>query len=586
MSLKKLTFALTLLFLFSCSAASPRSTSSKPPLPLAVVQNEAERLDYEAAGSQYAIATQGRAAAIAADRMYALGGNIIDAAVAASFAISVERPHSTGIGGGGFLLFHEAATGKTYAVDFRERAPLLATRNMYLDAKGEFAPDRSLNGILAVATPGLVAGLVEIHEKWGKLKLAQVIEPAAELAEKGFPVYPALGSALERRKEVLALDPEAKKIFLRSDGSALTSGELLVQKDLAGTLRKIASHGKKGFYSGATGRSMLDFFQKQGGLIRQKDFSDYRVKWRAPVKGNFQDVEIFSMPPPSSGGIHVLQILNVLENDPLKQLGALSAGSIHRVAASMQLAFADRAVYPGDPDFVKVPTEWLTSKSYARARRSLIDDKSARASSEIQAGTPPSDGHNETTHFSIMDKAGNAVASTQTINFSFGSGVVVPGTGILLNDEMDDFSGKAGAANAYGAIGGEANSIAGGKTPLSSMSPTIVMKNGRPIVAVGAPGGTRIISCVAQTLLNYLTFGLSAYESVAAVRFHHQWQPDELQVDSPGPGNSVVSELERMGWKVSVAPGMVFCRVELVTREGDTLRAVSDPRDYGHSIAK
>jgi len=577
------------LFLFclsACSATSPRGTSSLPALPVAVVQTDAERAEYEATGSQYAIATQGRAAAIAADHMFAQGGNIIDAAVAASFAISVERPHSTGIGGGGFLLFHEASTGKTYAVDFRERAPHLATRDMYLDANGQFVAEKSLNGILSVATPGLVAGLVEIHQKWGKLSLAKVIEPAAELAEKGFPVYPALAKALAYRQDVLALDPEAKKIFLHADGSALSTGELLVQKDLGATLRKIAAHGKKGFYAGATGKAMLGFVERQGGLIRQKDFDAYRVKWREPVQGSFKGLEVYSMPPPSSGGIHVLQILNVLENDPLDRLGALSTASIHRVASSMQLAFADRAIYPGDPDFVKVPTAWLTSKSYARNRRATIDDARARPSSEVRAGNPPADGHTETTHFSIMDKAGNAVASTQTINFAFGAGVVVPGTGILLNDEMDDFSGKAGVANAYGAIGGEANSIAGGKTPLSSMSPTIVLKNGKPFVAVGAPGGTRIISCVAQTLLNYLAFGLPAYESVAAVRFHHQWQPDELQIDAPGPGAAIVGELERMGWKVNVAPGTVFCRVELVTREGDTLRAVSDPRDYGHSIAR
>jgi len=573
--------------LFSaCSATVPRQPSAAPQLPFAAPQTPIERADYEATGRNYAIAAQGRAAAIAADNMYKLGGNIIDAAVAASFAISVERPHSTGIGGGGFLLFREGKTGKVFAADFRERAPLRAHREMYLDASGQFLPEKALNGILSVATPGLVAGLVEIHRKWGKLKIAQVIEPAAVLAESGFAVYPALHKALQSRKEVLALDPEARRIFLKPDGSPLETGEILIQKDLAKTLRRIARYGKDGFYRGEVGEAILAFFKKEGGLIERKDFQAYKVKWRDPVRGTFRGLEIFSMPPPSSGGIHVLQILNMLENDPLKEIGALSTQGVHRVAAAMQLAFADRAVYPGDPDFVKVPTDWLISKDYAEQRRSMIEENQARSSKDIRAGEAVRNGHDETTHFSIIDKAGNAVSSTQTINFYFGSGVVVPGTGILLNDEMDDFSSKPGAANAYGAIGGSANAIAPGKTPLSSMSPTIVVKDGRPIVSVGAPGGTRIISCVAQTLLNYLGFGLPAYESVAIVRFHHQWMPDEIQMDAPGAREGTVSELERMGYKVNVAPNMVSCRVQMATREGELLRAVSDPRDFGYSIAR
>lgn len=578
--------AIIALLLSSCSATSLRNPSTSPAIPLAETPVPVERSHYEAAGTRYAISAQGRAASEAADRMFRLGGNIIDAAISASFAISVERPHSTGLGGGGFLLFRQAKTGKVFAVDFRERAPLRAHKDMYLDSNGAFDAKRSLNGILSVATPGLVAGLAEIHAKWGKLPFALTVAPAIELAEKGFTVYPTLASAIAGRASVLAADSESYALFFRKDGAPLQTGDLLVQKDLGFTLRQIAKYGKNGFYRGKVGRLLLDYFQKAGGLIEQKDFQAYRVKWRNPVQGNFRGYEIFSMPPPSSGGIHVLQILNILEHDPLKDLGALSTQGVHRVASATQLAFADRAVYPGDPDFVKVPVEWLISKKYALERRSLIQENKASSSSEIRAGTFEDSGHTETTHFSIMDKEGNAVASTQTINYHFGSGLVVPGTGVILNDEMDDFSGKAGSANAFGAIGGEANSIAPGKTPLSSMSPTIVLKDGKTTLAVGAPGGTRIITCVAQTLLNYLGFGLPAWESVAAVRFHHQWQPDEIQMDAPGVSENVLAALERMGHKVSIKPNAVFCRTQLVAREGATLRAVADPRDWGYSIAR
>ena len=579
-------FLITAFLASACSSSQPRMPSGLASPPLADIPVPINRADYEATGSTYAIAAQGRAASEAADRMYRQGGNIIDAAVAASFAISVERPHSTGIGGGGFLLFREAKSGKVVAVDFRERAPLRAHRNMYLDAKGAFQPEKSLNGILSVATPGLIAGLVEIHAKWGKLPFAKTVEPAIELAEKGFPVYPTLASAIAGRASVLAADPESRRLFLRPDGSPLRAGDLLVQKDLGETLRLVAAHGKAGFYSGKVGKLMLDFFQKEGGIIEKRDFEAYKVKWRKPVEGSFRGHQIYSMPPPSSGGIHVLQILNYLEQDPLREIGALSAQGVHRVASATQLAFADRAVYPGDPDFVKVPVQKLISKEYAKERRALIDENRAKPSSEVRAGTFEDNGHTETTHFSIMDREGNAVASTQTINYHFGSGVVVPGTGILLNDEMDDFSGKAGTANAFGAVGGEANAIAPGKTPLSSMSPTIVLKDGQTVMTVGAPGGTRIITCVAQTMLNYLGFGLPAWESVAAVRFHHQWQPDEIQMDAPGASSDALRELERLGHKVRVAPNAVFCRTQMTVREGATLKAVADPRDWGYSIAR
>ncbi|HEY8279484.1 MAG TPA: gamma-glutamyltransferase [Bdellovibrionota bacterium] len=570
------------------------SRRNQPVLPEGVsAEDAAASSTHHAMGYHYAIATQGAHASTAADEMFSQGGNIIDAAVAVSFAISVERPQSTGIGGGGFLLFHDAKTGKTYAADFRERAPLLASRNMYLDAKGEVIPGKSLNGALSVATPGLVAGLVEIQKKWGKLSLAQVIAPAIRIAEQGFKVPASLARALEWRKGELAKDPAAKAIFLHADGSPYKEDEILVQKDLAQTLKGIAFRGRAGFYKGKVAKAIVEGLRQQGGILRQKDLDQYKLKWREPVHGTFGGLELFSMPPPSSGGIHVLQILNMLENEKLGELGFFSAQAIHRTAAAMQLAFADRAVYPGDPDFVKVPTKKLISKAYALERRLLIDEKRAKPSSEIQAGNAGKAESPETTHFSLMDAGGNAVSSTQTINYGFGSAVVAPGTGVLLNDEMDDFSVKPGAPNAYGAVGGEANAIAPGKTPLSSMSPTIILQNGKAIMAVGAPGGTRIITCVAQTILNRFAYGMTNYNAVASMRIHHQWLPDQLEIEMPGPSPSVRKELEQMGYRLKVEPRVNPCRTESVERQlpledGNklVLFSASDPRDSGRALAK
>ncbi len=591
----KLSSAIVILLLSSCSgtilnqqreetrfpSATPSATA-----PILAVPRTIDKSNFEAEGPHYAVAAQGKYAASSAEEIFSKGGNIIDAAVAVSFAIAVERPQSTGLGGGGFLLFREASSGQTFAIDFRERAPLAASRDMFLDADGQFLPKKSLNGALAVATPGLVAGLLEIHKRWGKLSLAQVMEPAIRVAETGFAVTAPLARAIRIRKDVLENDPAARAIFLKPDGSLYKAGENLVQKDLASTLRRIAKLGRPGFYNGKVAEAIVKSQAAGGGLITQHDLDSYSVKWRQPVHGTFRGLEIYSMPPPSSGGIHVLQVLNMLESDPLAQLGFLSVQSIHRTASALQMAFADRAVYPGDPDFVKVPVDWLISKEYAAQRRAMIDEKHARPSSEVREGTAPKVESFETTHFSILDNEGNAVASTQTVNFLFGSAVVAPGTGVLLNDEMDDFAAKPGAANVFGALGGDANSIAPGKTPLSSMSPTIVVKNGQPVMAVGAPGGTRIISCVAEAILNYFAYGMSAYDSVAAVRLHHQWMPDELEFEQPGPGEPTARELQKMGYKLRLLPGTIPCSVELAVREGNLVHGVSDPRDSSRSIAK
>ncbi len=586
--MKKLILILPSLLLFiQCSAPVKKAETPNPEGADAYILAAAERTDHQTAtatGTHYAVSTQGIFATQAAQKIFAQKGNIIDAAIAVSFAISVERPHSTGIGGGGFMLFREGKTKKTYAIDFRERAPLLATEKMFLKADGSPDSNLSQNGILAVAVPGMVAGLIDIHAKFGKLPLSKVMAPAIDLAENGFPVYPNFKKALDNKADLLKMDPAAKEIFLDKNGKPWPMGHILVQKDLARTLRQIAKKGKNIFYKGEIGEAFVKFSADHKGLLSKKDLLDYKVKWREPVKGTYKNYEILSMPPPSSGGVHVVQFLNQLEADNLKTKGLLSAKSINLAAQSLQAAFADRAEYLGDPDFVNVPTKGLTSKEYAERRRKEFSENTARASSTVGHGfvVPPHES-TQTTHFSIMDDQGNAVSSTQTINGQMGASMVVPHTGIVLNNEMDDFSAKPGASNLFGAIGSNANAIVPKKTPLSSMSPTIVMKDGLPKLAIGAPGGTRIISCVAQSVLNYIEFNIPLYQSITMIRYHHQWLPDVLDIDPPGPRPEVLKELEKMGYKVQLRE--VPCSVMAVARENKMLNAASDPRDIGTSAA-
>lgn len=547
---------------------------------LAVSQTPEQRAESEATGTSWIVSTQGRASSRAVQKIYDQGGNIIDAAVAASFSISVERPQSTGIGGGGFLLYREAATGKVYAVDFRERAPARAHEKMYLDKKGNVIADRSTVGLYSGGVPGLVRGLSEIHKKFGSLEFEKTVQPAIELAQAGFEVYPYLAEALQEEQGHLRMFPDSKKIFLKDGKTPFVLGEKIVQKDLAETLRRIAKTHGEDFYSGKTAQMIVQDGNRRGGFISKNDLQNYRVKWLEPVKGTFKGFTIFSMPPPSSGGTHVIEILNVLEGMDLKRDGAQSVQAVHKTASAMQMAFVDRARYMGDPAFVRVPTETLTSKTYAAELRSRFQKDQVYHADSIVEKMRILPESTDTTHFSLMDEAGNVVVSTQTINGWFGSGWVVAGAGILMNNEMDDFSAKPGAQNIFGAVGSNANSVQPGKTPLSSMSPTIVMKDEVPVLALGAPGGTRIISCVAQTILNYLDYGLPLYESVAAVRFHHQWKPDELVLDKAGLSLGTEAALTRLGYKINKEEG-VGCNVMAVSREGKTLRGVSDPRDFG-----
>jgi gamma-glutamyltranspeptidase/glutathione hydrolase len=552
--------------------------------PIIARDASAHRIQSQAVGQKFALATQGDHSTKAAQQMFSLGGNIIDAAIAASFTLAVERPQSTGISGGGFFLFYEAKTKKTYAIDFRERGPHLVKENMFIDKNDVYQKSLSKNGILAVAVPGLVAGLYEIHQKFGSLPFEKTLEPAIHLAENGFPIYPNLSEALLDRAEILRQDPAASSIFLAKDLKPWPVGHILVQKDLAASLRKIQKKGRDGFYKGSIAKALIQLSKKENGLIDQKDLDNYHVHWREPLHGQFHGYEIFTMPPPSSGGVHVLQFLNILERDHLAKYGIFTAKSIHLAAAALQEAFADRAQFLGDPDFSKIPVQALISLPYAESRRREISLDRARKASEVKMGNPQHYESSDTTHFSIMDDQGNAVASTQTINGWMGAGIVIPGTGIVLNNEMDDFTAQVGTANMFGAIGGKPNSIEPGKTPLSSMSPTIIIHNKKPILSLGAPGGTRIISCVAQTILNYLEYKLPLYESIASIRYHHQWQPDILQIEMPGPTKIELKKLQDMGYEVSLSP--VGCNVMAVAREGNSFHAVADPRDIGTSASE
>jgi gamma-glutamyltranspeptidase/glutathione hydrolase len=527
----------------------------------------------------------------AALAMLRAGGNAADAAVAASFVISVVRPQSTGIGGGGFLLLTSRVRSEslpTKVYDFRERAPGAATRNMYLDDKGQpkaftyagkSVPDASINGHLAAGVPGLVAGLHQVHHDHGVLPWETVLAPAIKAARDGFEVYPGLAEAIADRAEILAVFPGSRAIFLPG-GKPLVAGQTLVQKDLAWTLDQVAKHGPKAFYEGAVAKKIVAEMQRGKGLISAVDLKNYAVKRREPVTGHYRGHKIVSMPPPSSGGTHIVQMLNMLSHDDLGAMGHGSVAATHLVAETMRRAFADRAEYLGDPDFVRVPVRGLTALPYAAALRATIDVSKATPSSGVKAGQPMAHESASTTHLSVVDKNGMAVATTQTVNYTFGSCVVAEGTGILLNDEMDDFSLKPGVPNVFGLVGSDANAIAAHKTMLSSMSPTMVFRpDGSFMMALGSPGGPRIISATLQTILNVIDHRMDYLSAVHAARIHHQWLPDQLVFEPGGLGDGVQAELRNMGHNV-VAKGTIG-DVQLVAKEGDKLIGVSDRRSEG-----
>ena len=476
--------------------------------------------------------------------MLRTGGNAVDAAVATGFALAVVHPQAGNLGGGGFLLLRNA-TGETHFIDFREKAPAAATENMYLDAQGNVIPesskDSSLIGYKSIGVPGSVAGLVYAEKKYGKLSIEKVMAPAIKLARDGFPL--AYEDTQDLKKdEYLAQFPESKRIFLR-DGNYYQPGELFKQPELARTLERIAKDPDD-FYHGAVARELAAAIHRGGGLITAADLAAYEVKEREPIRGSYRGYEIISAPPPSSGGVALVEILNILEGFDLAKLGNRSAQTLHLGAEAFRRAFYDRSDFMGDPDFAKVPVAQLIDKKYAAAWRDSIDPNHASVSKDLkrpsifnelervaQSRLTAIREPENTNHYSVVDAEGNAVAVTTTLNDSFGSRVTAEGLGFLLNDEMDDFASKQGVPNAYGLIQGPANSIGPGKRPLSAMTPTIVLKDGKPFLVLGAEGGPTIITTVANILMGVVDLGLDIQEAVNAPRFHHQWLPDAIDVE-------------------------------------------------------
>ncbi len=483
------------------------------------------------------------------------GGNAIDAAVTAAFSLAVTQPRSGNIGGGGFMLISSEPKNEVVAIDYREKAPAKATVDMFLDKEGNADSQLSRYSYLAAGVPGTVAGLALALEKYGTISLKEAMTPAIKLAEEGFVVTPRFSDGLTEKEAMLKKWPASAKIFYKPDGSIYEPGEIFIQKDLAATLQRIADKGVKEFYEGKTAEMLVAEMAKHGGLITMEDMKNYSPTMRNPVHGTYRGYDIYSMSPPSSGGVHVVQILNILEGYPIAEYGHNSARTIHLMAEAMKHAYADRSFYLGDEDFVKVPLKGLIAKDYAAKIRAGIDTEKATPSSTIAPGKPQPYESNETTHFSIVDKFGNAVSNTYTINFSYGSGIVVDGAGFLLNNEMDDFSAKPGVPNAYGLIGGEANKVEPNKRMLSSMSPTIVKKEGKNFLVTGSPGGARIITTTLQVIMNVIDHGLNIQSAVAAPRVHHQWLPDELRIEE-GISPDTIKILQEEGHKVKQQEAM------------------------------
>jgi len=504
----------------------------------------------------------------------AAGGNAVDAAVAVGFALAVVLPRAGNLGGGGFMLLHLADHNKTIALDYREMAPKAAHRDVFLDASGAVDKQKSRFSHAAAGVPGTVAGLVHAQREYGTLSLRKVMAPAIALASIGFEVSDDLADKFATLKH-LRKNPETLRVYYADDGSALPSGATLRQKDLAWSLKRISRKGAAAFYEGAIADKIVSEMQANNGLMTASDLASYKVVEREPVLGSYRGLSVASMPPPSSGGVHLLQILNTLEAFDLRSWGANSAQGLHHMTEAMKWAYADRSKHLGDPDFNPVPVAGLIAKTYGRELATRIDGARATPSTEIEPTAAFFDESLDTTHYSIIDRDGNAVANTYTLNFSFGSGITVPGTGILLNNEMDDFSAKPGVPNAYGLIGGEANAVGPGKRPLSSMTPTMVFKDAKPFLVTGSPGGSRIITTVLQSIINIVDHQMNVAEAVHQPRMHHQWQPDLLFLE-PGFNPDTRSLLEGLGH--AVKDSRTMGSVNAVLWDGDVFYGAADPR--------
>ena len=509
-------------------------------------------LGYEPAQKELAsskngmVSTQHFLATAVGERILSRGGNAYDASIAIAFTLAVVLPRAGNIGGGGFMVIYDSQTQKPYSIDFREKAPQMSTRDMYLTEDGSFN-DMNLStlGYLASGVPGTVAGLWDVHQKFGSLPWNELLEDAIYFAENGFKITPFLGDILFNYSEALSIFPETKKIFQKHYPNF--KDKLLIQKDLANTLRIIASQGREGFYEGQIAKKIASEMKKNNGLITEDDLKKYNPIWRKPLISNYRDTQIVTMGPPSSGGLHVIQMLNIVENYDLKNIGHNSTNYINLLAEVMKYAYSDRSKYLGDPDFYDVPVEKIISKEYAAEINNNIDIGRSTPVNDIYPGKFLDKESHETTHFSVVDEEGNVVSMTYTLNSTFGSKVVIKGTGILMNNEMDDFSAAPGVPNQFNLLGADANAIAPYKRPLSSMTPTIVLKNNELFFTTGSPGGARIISAVFQSILNIIDFKMNLEEATLAKRLHHQWYPDMLEFEF-SIDEKINDELENMNY--------------------------------------
>ncbi len=536
-------------------------------------------------GADGAVASRSQLASEVAADMLRRGGNAVDAAVAGGFALAVAWPSAGNLGGGGFMVIR-MADGTVTTNDHREKAPAAATRTMYQDDAGNVIAGLSTDSHLASGVPGSVDGLLSTLEKFGTMSRAQVVQPAIDLARNGFALPPDMAEAFTRRREQFALYPGSAAVFFRADGSPFETGDLFQQPDLAASLERIKAEGRAGFYQGTTADLIVAEMRRGGGLITHEDLAAYRSVWREPIIGTYRGYEVVSMPPPSSGGVLLVQMLNMLEPHDIKAKGFGSAAAAHHLIEAERRAYADRAEYLGDPDFYPVPVERLTSKEYARTRFADFDQTKASRSTAIGAGAPPPDESPDTTHLSVIDRAGNAVAFTTTLNLSYGSKIVVEDTGILLNNEMDDFSAKDDAPNAFGLIGRAANAIEPGKRMLSSMTPTLLVKDGGVVLATGSPGGSTIITTVLQVVVNMIDHGMSVADAVGAPRFHHQWLPDRIIYEPFAFSPDTLSLLRAMGHQelTTWSFGRGIGDANSVSRAADGFFAAADPRNTGGAV--
>jgi gamma-glutamyltranspeptidase/glutathione hydrolase len=567
----RVTISLVLTLLLSPALAQEGPVHDKP-------LSEAPRAQAVTAKNGMVVAQEALAAQIGVDILKA-GGNAVDAAVATGFALAVTYPRAGNIGGGGFMVIWLARPRRAITIDYREMAPGKIDKDSFLDDAGNADPQKSLKSGLGIGVPGTVAGLALAHRKYGsgKFTLAQLLAPAIKLARDGFIVTGDLADTLVAAKPLFARWPSSVKVMLKPDGSSYGEGDRLVQADLANTLETIATKGPQGFYDGDIAEKIAAAVREAGGVMTADDLKNYRVKERKPVIGKYRGYGIVSMPPPSSGGTHLIEMLNILEPYDLKKTGPSGVETAHLMIEAMRRAYADRAVYLGDPDFVRVPVRGLTSKSYARTIGRTIGER-ATPSPAIRNGDPVAAEGDNTTHFSVVDRYGNAVANTTTLNLSYGNGLIAEGTGVLLNNELDDFAAKPGAPNAFGLVGATANAPAARKRPLSSMTPTIVTKDGKPYLVTGSPGGSRIITTVLQIVLNVLDHGMNVADAVSAPRIHHQWLPDEVFAEKTFP-EETLKGLEARGHRIATRVPNTSANSILITKEG--FAGAADTRTRG-----